>query len=37
MSHRMWGFPELPESLKPIVMVAIAIALAIYLVRNLSS
>ena len=36
MTHRMWGFPEIPENLKPIVMVVLAIALAIYLVRNLS-
>jgi hypothetical protein len=36
MSHRMWGFPEIPENLKWIVMAVLAIALAIYLVRNLS-
>jgi hypothetical protein len=32
----MWGFPELPESLKPIVMAAIAIAIVVYLVRSFS-
>jgi hypothetical protein len=36
MSHRMWGFPEIPENLKWIVMGVLAIGLAIYLVRNLS-
>jgi hypothetical protein len=36
MSHRMWGFPEIPENLKPIVMAVLAVALAIYLVRKLS-
>ena len=36
MSHRMWGFPEIPENLKWIVMSVLAISLAIYLVRNLS-
>lgn len=36
MTHRMWGFPEIPENLKWIVMGVLAIGLAIYLVRNLS-
>jgi hypothetical protein len=36
MTHRMWGFPEIPENLKWIVMAVLAIALAIYLVRNFS-
>ena len=36
MTHRMWGFPEIPENLKWIVMAVLAVALAIYLVRSLS-
>ena len=36
LTHRMWGFAEIPENLKWIVMTAIAAALAIYLVRSLS-
>ena len=36
ITHRMWGFPEIPENLKWIVMAFLAVALAIYLVRSLS-
>jgi hypothetical protein len=36
MTHRMWGFPEIPENLKWIVMAVLAVALAIFLLRNLS-
>jgi hypothetical protein len=36
LTHRMWGFPEIPENLKWIVMVALAIGLAIFLMRNFS-
>ena len=36
ITHRMWGFPEIPENLKWIVMAVLAAALAIYLVRSLS-
>jgi hypothetical protein len=36
MTHRMWGFPEIPENFKWIVMAALAVALAIYLVRSFS-
>jgi hypothetical protein len=32
----MWGFPEIPENLKWIVMAVLAVALAIFLLRNLS-
>jgi hypothetical protein len=32
----MWGFPEIPENLKPVVMAVLAIALVVYLVRGFS-
>ena len=36
MTHRMWGFPEIPDNLKWIVLAVPAAAVAIYLVRNFS-
>ena len=32
----MWGFPEIPENIRWIVLAVLAIALTIYLVRDRS-